>query len=236
MYGNEAELGQAIKEAGVPREKLFVTTKISGTKVQDTQAAFEASLEKLQLDYVDLYLIHAPFFADGSKEALQKKWAEFEAIKESGRAKSIGVSNFLQHDLEAILETAKVVPSINQIEYHPYLQHGDLIPFQKKHGIATAAYAPLTAVVTAAPGPLDDTYAKLAEKYSVTPGEIALRWCVDQDVVALTTSAKESRLKQYLKISSFKLTSEEVDTISKVGNEKHYRAFWQNKFDAKDRR
>lgn len=229
-------MGQAIKDSGVPREKLFVTTKISGTQVQDTEAAFAKSLEKLQLDYVDLYLIHAPYFADGSKQALQTKWAEFEAIKNSGRAKSIGVSNFLQSDLEIILETAKIVPSINQIEYHPYLQHGDLIPFQKKHNIASAAYAPLTAILAGAPGPLDETYKTLAEKYGVTPGEIALRWAIDQGVVALTTSAKESRLKQYLKVTDFKLTPKEVENISELGKKKHYRAFWSAKFANDDTR
>jgi diketogulonate reductase-like aldo/keto reductase len=209
VYGNEVELGKAIKEAGVPREKLYVTTKISGTKVQDTQEAFELSLKKLQLDYVDQYLIHAPFFAN-SEEDLQKKWADLEAIHASGKAKTIGVSNFLKKDLEAILKTAKIVPAINQIEYHPYLQHGELIEFQRKHGIATSAYAPLTAVVRAKPGPLDGTYEQLAKKYGVTPGEIALRWVIDQGIVAITTSGSEQRLKEYQKVAQFKLTPKEV--------------------------
>lgn len=188
------------------------------------------------MDYVDLYLIHAPFFANGDKKALQAKWADMEAIKASGRAKSIGVSNFLREDLEAILETAKVVPSINQIEYHPYLQHGDLVGFHKKHGIATAAYGPLSAVVTGAPGPLDPVYEKLAKKYGVSSGEVALRWCIEQDVVAITTSAKESRLKDYLRAAEFKLTSEEVEEISRVGKEKHFRGFWTHIFEKDDRR
>lgn len=159
-----------------------------------------------------------------------------EKILASGRAKSIGVSNFLQSDLEAILETAKVIPSINQIEYHPYLQHGELIPFMHEKKIAVAAYGPLTAVTRAAGGPLDGTYADLAKKYGVTPGEIALRWCIDQGVVTLTTSAKEQRLKAYLKVADFKLTPKEVETISKLGVDHHYRAFWLDKFDKNDRR
>lgn len=236
VYGNEGDLGEAIKAAGIPRNELFVTTKINGTEVQDTEASFAESLQKLKLDYVDLYLIHAPFFAKGSKKALQEKWADMEAIQKSGRAKSIGVSNFLQEDLEAVLETAKVKPSINQIEYHPYLQHGDLVPFHKKHGIATAAYGPLSAVVTGAPGPLDPVYKKLAEKYGVSSGEIALRWCIDQDVVALTTSGKESRLKDYLRVADFKLTSDEIEEISRVGDEKHFRGFWGHIFKPDDRR
>jgi diketogulonate reductase-like aldo/keto reductase len=234
VYGNETELGEAIKESGLPREKFYITTKISGTKVQDTKQAFETSLKKLGLDYVDQYLIHAPFFAK-TPEDLQAKWADMEAIHATGKAKTIGVSNFLKPDLEAILKTAKIVPAINQIEYHPYLQHGDLIDFHKKHGIATSAYAPLTAAVKAKPGPLDDTYEHLAEKYGVTPGEIALRWIMDQGMVVLTTSANEQRLKGYQKVSQFKLTPKEVEEISELGNKKHYRAFWANKFAADDR-
>lgn len=226
-------MGIAIAESGVPREKLYITTKVSGTKVQNTQEAFELSLKKLQLNYVDQYLIHAPFFAQ-TPEDLQKKWADMEAIHASGKAKTIGVSNFLQKDLEAILATAKVVPAINQIEYHPYLQHGNLVEFHKKHGIATSAYAPLTAAVKAAPGPLDETYANLASKYGVTAGEIALRWVIDQGIVALTTSASEQRLKQYLKVTSFKLTPKEVEEIGTVGLKKNFRGFWQNKYAADD--
>ncbi|TVY84880.1 NADPH-dependent conjugated polyketone reductase C1 [Lachnellula suecica] len=233
VYGNEPELGQAIKESGLPREKFYITTKISGIKVQDTKQAFELSLKKLGLDYVDQYLIHAPFFAKGPED-LQAKWADMEAIHASGKAKTIGVSNFLKPDLEAVLKTAKVVPAINQIEYHPYLQHDGLVEFHNKHGIATSAYAPLTAVVKAKPGPLDGTYEKLAKKYGVTPGEIALRWVLDQGIVVLTTSSNEQRLKGFLKVSQFKLTSEEVEEISKIGKQKNFRGFWQDKFAADD--
>lgn len=227
-------MGQAIKEAGVPRDQLYITTKISGTAVQDTEATFAAELQKLQLDYVDQYLIHAPHFAKTDAD-LQAKWADLEAIQASGRAKSIGVSNFLIPHLEAILKTARVVPAINQIEYHPYLQHGPLMEFHKKHKIATSAYGPLTAAVKASPGPLDETYAGLAKKYGVSEGEIALRWCIDQGVVALTTSGKEQRLKAYLKVADFKLTPEEVQKISEIGDQKHFRGFWNNKFDKDDR-
>jgi diketogulonate reductase-like aldo/keto reductase len=157
-----------------------------------------------------------------------------EAIQASGKAKTIGVSNMLQPDLEAILKTAKIVPAINQIEYHPYLQHGDLIGFHRKHGIATSAYGPLTAVVRASPGPLDPTYAKLAKKYGVTPGEIALRWVIDQGIVAITTSGSEARLKQYLKIADFKLTPEEVEEITTIGKQKNFRGFWKDKFGKDD--
>jgi diketogulonate reductase-like aldo/keto reductase len=233
VYGNETELGHAIKESGVPREQLYITTKISGTKVKDTKEAFALTLKKLQVDYIDQYLIHAPFFAK-SPEDLQKKWADLEEIHATGKAKSIGVSNFLQKDLEAILKTAKIVPAINQIEYHPYLQHGDLVEFHKKHGIATSAYGPLTAAIRATPGPLDGTYKELARKYGVSIGEIALRWVIDQGIVVLTTSGSEERLKQYQKVADFKLTPKEVEEISEIGKKKNYRAFWKDKFAGDD--
>lgn len=236
VYGNEEELGAAIKASGVPREKLFVTTKISALEKKDTEKAFALSLKKLGLDYVDLYLIHGPYFAD-TDEDLQKKWADLEAIQASGRAKSIGVSNFLQEHLEAVLKTAKVVPAINQIEYHPYLQHGDLVAFHKKHNIAIASYGPLVPITTVKGGPVVPVYNKLAEKYGVTDSDVGLRWVLDQGIVTLTTSSKESRLTGYLeRLPKFKLTDEEVAEISTEGNKNHYRSFWKNKFAEDDRR
>ncbi|KAM3078067.1 hypothetical protein ACMFMG_002631 [Clarireedia jacksonii] len=234
VYGNETEMGLAIKESSLPREKFYVTTKITGTENVPTLAAFEDSLRKLQLDYVDLYLIHAPFFASSPAD-LQAKWADMEAIHASGKAKSIGVSNYLQKDIEAILETAKIIPAINQIEYHPYLQHGDLVSYLHSHKIAVAAYAPLTAVTKAKPGPLDGMYEDLARKYGVTPGEVALRWVIDQGMVVLTTSGNEDRLKGYQKVAGFKLTPKEVEDIKEIGLQKHFRGFWARKFDKDDR-
>lgn len=237
VYGNEEELGRAIQESGVPREKLYVTTKSHGEQDKDTQAAFDISMQKLGLDYVDLYLIHGPWFANGSDAALQKKWADLEAIKASGRARSIGVSNFLQEHLEVILKTAKVPPAINQIEFHPYLQHGDLIAFHKKHNIAVSCYGPLTPITKAQGGPVDAVWTELAGKYGVSEGDVGLRWCIDQGLVALTTSANKGRLEGYLdKLPTFKLSQEEVKRISDEGNKKHVRGFWGRKFDTNDRR
>lgn len=236
VYGNEEEFGAAIKESGIPREQLFITTKISAEVKKNTEEAFSLSLKKLGLDYVDLYLIHGPFFADNDEE-LQQKWADLEAIKASGRAKSIGVSNFLQEHLEAILKTAKVVPAINQIEYHPYLQHGDLVAFHKKHNIAVAAYAPLLPITTVKGGPAVPVYTKLAEKYGVTDSDVGLRWVLDQGHVVITTSSKESRLAGYLeRLPKFKLTDEEVAEVSSEGDKYHFRSFWKHKFAADDRR
>ncbi|OLN92121.1 NAD/NADP-dependent indole-3-acetaldehyde reductase [Colletotrichum chlorophyti] len=236
VYGNEEELGEAIKRAGVPREKLFVTTKISGTKKQDTEESFARSLKKLGLDYVDLYLIHAPFFAD-SDEELQQKWADLEAIKESGRAKSIGVSNFLQSHLEVILKTAKIPPAINQIEFHPHLQHGDLLDFHRQNKIAVSVYAPLTPITSNIETSVRTIWNNLAKKYGVTDSVIGLRWCIDQGLVTITTSSKEDRLSSYLNhLPAIKLTPREVKEIGEAGKAKHVRGFWKNKFDPDDTR
>lgn len=220
----------------MPRSKLFITTKTSCRAGETIETAFARSLGKLGVDYVDLYLIHSPFFAQ-SPEDLQQKWAEMEAIKESGRARSIGVSNFLREHLETVLATARHPPVVNQIEYHPYLQHtGGLIEFHREKGIAVEAYAPLTAVAKAAPGPVDGVYERLAAKYGVGKGEVALRWCLDQGIVAITTSGNEERLKNYLaKLPKFKLTPKEVEEIAERGREKHFRGFWTSKFAEDDR-
>ncbi len=163
-----------------------------------------------------------------------------EALKESGRVRSIGVSNFLREHLETVLAASpRHPPVVNQIEYHPYLQHaeGGLLAFHRAHGIATEAYSPLTAVTKAAPGPVDAVYARLAGKYGVTPGEVALRWCLDQGVVAVTTSASEERLQGWAeRVPRFRLTEEEVREIAEKGEEKHFRGFWTKQFGEDDRR
>lgn len=187
-----------------------------------------------QLTFHPSYLIHSPFWATTDAE-LQSAWAEMEAVKAAGLAKSIGVSNYFVPHLEATLKTAKIVPAINQIEFHPYLQHAPLLDFHKAHGIATAAYGPLTAATKAKPGPADGILAGCAKKYAVSEGEILLRWCIDQDIVAITTSSKEQRLSDYLRCATFKLTPAEIKQIKEQGEQKHFRGFWTKKFAADDR-
>lgn len=234
IYGNETALGQAIKDSGVPRESLFVTTKHWSIK-KDVIEGMEVSLKKLGLNYVDLYLLHTPFDAEGDKAVIQKAWAQMEQLLASGKARSIGVSNFYRPHLDALLETAKVRPAINQIEYHPYLQHGDLIAFLKNNDIRVAAYGPLAPYTKAKDGPLTPQLEELAKKYAVSPGEILLRWAIDQNIVAVTTSSKEQRMSDMLRVATFTLTPKEQETISETGNKHHFRQFFGDKFDKDDR-
>lgn len=187
------------------------------TNIEDIPAAFETSLKKLGVDYLDLYLIHSPFFSK-SKEEHQAKWKQMEELKNKGLVKSIGVSNYITDQLEWILESCTIPPAINQIEFHPYLQHKELLKYHKEKGIATSAYAPLSAVTRAAPGPVDDIMAALSKKYAVSQGEISLRWCIDQDIVAITTSSKEQRLSDYLRAMTFKLTPKEIQQVRQLVN------------------
>jgi aryl-alcohol dehydrogenase-like predicted oxidoreductase len=175
-----------------------------------------------------------------------------EQVKASGLARSIGVSNYLPEHLDWILETAQTPPSINQIEFHPYLQHGPLIDYHKqkvrkapisklnerqvnqkvltpcaKQGIALSAYGPQTPVTKCPGGPVDAVLAKLTKKYAVNAGEILLRWCIEQDVVAVTTSSKEQRLSDYLRAMTFKLTPAEVKMVSSI----LFFVSWISRFD-----
>lgn len=171
-----------------------------------------------------------------SSETLRlNRFTSMERVQADGLAKSIGVSNYLPQHLEATLKTAKVSPSVNQIEFHPYLQHAELLSYHKKHSIATQAYGPLTAVTKAAPGPVDSYMDSLAKKYAVSPAEISLRWCIDQDIVPITTSSKEQRLSDYMRVGTFKLTPKEVEEIRRLGEGKHFRGFWNHIFGPEDR-
>lgn len=235
MYNTEPELGAAIRESGLPRSSFFITTKVIHN-IADIPHAIEQSLSKLGLDYVDLFLIHSPWFAKSPAE-LQSTWKQMEAVQRAGKARSIGVSNFLIEHLETILEVAEIVPAVNQVEFHPYLQRQNLVPWSEKKGIVTSAFGPLTTITKAKPGPTDELVARLAAKYGVSDEAILLRWCVDQGIPAITTTSKESRLKDYIGATTFELTKEEVKEISDEGAKKHFRNnSFMHKFDDNDRR
>ncbi|KAK1974866.1 aldo/keto reductase [Colletotrichum cereale] len=228
-YGNEQELGLAIKRAGVPRENLYIVTKFYNFSCRPKQA-IRASLERLELDYVDLYLIHAPFLTSSSVE-LQGFWAELEDIKKAGHARSIGVSNFSVSHLETILETATIPPSVNQIEYHPHLQQTELLDFQKKHNIVVAAYGPLLPLNRNISSLVPGIWRRLAKKHGVSESDVGLRWSIEQGVVAITTTSRSCRMRSILShLPEFSLSQDEVNSITEAGKAKRFRGFWSDAF------
>lgn len=209
VYKNEEGVGQAIKEAGVPREELFITTKVwnSDQGYESTLEAFETSLSKLGLEYLDLYLIHWPV-----KGKYNDTWKALEKLYKDGRVRAIGVSNFHVHHLEDLLGHAEIKPMVNQVEYHPHLTQEELRAFCKKEGIQLEAWSPLKQ------GELltEPTIVKIAEKHKKSPAQIILRWDLQNEVVTIPKSIKENRMIENASIFDFELTTEEMKGISSL--------------------
>jgi diketogulonate reductase-like aldo/keto reductase len=206
IYGNEEGVGQAIKESGVPREKLFITTKLWNTEqgYDTTLKAFETSLNKLGLDYLDLYLIHWP-----GKDKYKDTWKAFEKLYKDGRVRAIGVSNFHVHHLEDLLGSAEIKPMVNQVEYHPHLTQKELHAFCKKEGIQLEAWSPLKR------GQLlnEPTLVEIAQKYNKSVAQVILRWDLQNEVVTIPKSTKEHRIIENSNVFDFELTREDMDRI-----------------------
>ncbi|KAH7014083.1 ketoreductase [Microdochium trichocladiopsis] len=226
-YGTEAELGQAIRESGVPRSDFFITTK--AVSHVDVEGSLRESCRKLQTDHVDLYLIHEPFSATDEQD-LQQTWADMEICLDKGLARHIGVSNFLPTHLDSLVKTARVKPAVNQIELHPYLQRQKVIQYCRENGIVLQGFAPLTPFKVRA-GPVDEICSKLAERHGVSESSILLRWVVDQGIIVITTSGQKTRLQQYLReLPNFVLSQEEVQEIAAAGKAKSVRQFFADGF------
>ncbi|MEW4371134.1 aldo/keto reductase [Paenibacillus kandeliae] len=206
-YKNEESVGKAIRDSGVPRDQLFVTSKLwNGDQgYESTLAAFDDTMNKLGLDVLDLYLIHWPV-----KGKYKDSWRAMEKLYKEGRIRAIGVSNFQPHHLDDLLADAEVVPAVNQVEFHPLLTQNELLDYSAQKGIQVEAWSPL------ARGKLFDneTVKAIGEKYGKSPAQVLLRWVLDKGVIVLTRSVKEERIVDNANIFDFQLTTDEIDQLN----------------------
>jgi 2,5-diketo-D-gluconate reductase A len=208
VYRNEAGVGRAVKSSGVARDDLFITTKLWNTDQAFDAAlkAFDASLARLGLDAVDLYLVHWPSPHRGT---YVEAWKALVRLREDGRARSIGVSNFGVEHLERILDATSVVPTVNQIELHPHLAQKELRAFHAKHDIATEAWSPLGQGRLLA----DETVVRIATKHGRSPAQVLLRWHLGHGLVAIPKSVTPSRIRENFTVFDFALDDEDVTAL-----------------------
>lgn len=212
MYGNEEGVGRAIRESGVPRDKVFVTTKLWNTDHPRTKEAFEESRSRLGLEYVDLYLIHWP---TPKQDRYVDAWRAMSELQKQGVIRSIGVSNFTVANLQRIIDETGVVPTVNQIELHPWLPQEELRAFHAEHGIVTEAWSPLGQGKGLLESP---ELNQIAQKHGRTPAQVVLRWHLDLGIVAIPKSVTPSRIRENLDVFGFELDFEDMEAIAKLNS------------------
>ncbi|MFE4800058.1 aldo/keto reductase [Streptomyces sp. NPDC056708] len=209
IYGNETGVGRALIASGLPREDLFVTTKLwnADQGYDSTLRAFDASLAKLGLDRIDLYLIHWPTPA---RDLYLDSWRAIERLAADGRIGAAGVSNFQPAHLQRLLDNSELVPAVNQVELHPGLQQTELRAFHAEHGIATEAWSPLAqgAVLS------DPAITTIAERTGKSPAQVVLRWHLQLGNIVIPKSVTPSRIRQNLDVFDFQLTDEDMAAIA----------------------
>jgi 2,5-diketo-D-gluconate reductase A len=209
MYGNEQEVGEAIRDSGIDRDEVFVTSKLNNGfhAHDDALAAFDLTLEALQLERLDLFLIHWPLPSVGD---FVETWRAMEEIYRSGRSRAIGVSNFQAHHLRRLHEETDITPAVNQIEIHPYLTQDPLRAFDAEHGIATEAWSPLAQGKV-----LDDpTIVRIASAHDRTPAQVTLRWHIQRGDIVFPKSVTPSRIAENFALFDFELDEVEMADIS----------------------
>jgi len=212
IYGNEADVGEAIRESGIPRKDLFVTTKLwnSNQGYDSTLRACEASLMRLGLDYLDLYLVHFPV-PDVRKES----WRAMEVLLKKGRCRAIGVSNFTIRHLEELIGESHVIPSLNQVEFHPFLYQKELLKYCQKQGIQVEAYSPLARGERLK----HPRIGSLAEKYAKTPAQLMIRWGLQRGLVVIPKSTREERIRENSQVFDFDISDDDMRSLDSLNED-----------------
>ncbi|WP_078380032.1 aldo/keto reductase [Sutcliffiella halmapala] len=212
IYKNEVGVGKAIKEANVPREELFITTKVwnSDQGYENTLLAFDASLERLGLDYIDLYLIHWP---TPQFDQYVDTYKALEKLYHDGKVKAIGVCNFEIEHLERLLQECEVVPVLNQVECHPYLAQNELKEFCAKHNIFVEAWSPLDQGGEVLQ---DEVIQKIAASHGKTPAQVVLRWHLQNNTIVIPKSVTASRIEENFQVFDFELSEDEIQEINQL--------------------
>ncbi len=214
FYQNEAPIGKAIRDSGVSRDNLFVTTKLWGDDIvnERIEQAFDKSMRLLDIDYLDLYLVHWPV-----KSKVAYAWQKLEQIYAAGKTRAIGVSNHLQHHLEEILDIAETKPAVNQIEYHPYITSEQLVSWCKSHDIICQSWSPLGS--SKIPLLEEETLIEIGNKYQKSSAQIVLRWNIEQGIITIPKSSNAKRQAENYNIFDFQLTPDEVKVISALNKD-----------------
>jgi diketogulonate reductase-like aldo/keto reductase len=215
-YGNERGVGKAMKDSGLPREEVFITTKLGNANhaYADTLRAFDESLGKLDCGYIDLYLIHWPVPMQGK---FTQAWQAMEELYDAKRVRAIGVSNFKPHHLEELGTRAKTVPTVNQIELHPLFQQKETRAYCAEHRIAVESYSPLMQAGEVLEHPV---IANLAQKHGKTPAQIILRWHVQSGFIVIPKSVKPERIRENFALFDFALSENDMRAIEDMDQEK----------------
>lgn len=224
-YDNEEGVGKGIRESGIPREEIFVTTKLWNTDqgYESALHAIDVSLSKLRLTYVDLYLIHWPTADDKGVASINKReetWKAMEEIYRSGKVKAIGVSNYTITHLEEMKKYAKVPPVINQVEFHPFLYQKELLNYCKQNKIALEAYRPLTKGKRLN----DATIELIAKKYAKTDAQVLIRWSMQHGCIPIPKSVHKERIEENINVFDFELSDEDMATLD--GLNENLRLCW----------
>ena len=211
MYGNEREVGTAIAASGLDRSDVFVTSKLSNAshRPEDARKAFDATLDALGFDYIDLFLIHWPLPTRYDGDYVST-WRTLEEFYRDGRARCIGVSNFKPHHLRRLHEESEITPAINQFEIHPYLTQDDVRAFCAEHQIAVEAWSPIAQGLVLT----DPTLGEIARRVGRTPAQVVLRWHIERGDIVFPKSVTPDRIRENIAIFDFELSGEDVEAIS----------------------